>query len=337
MHIIMHRIAWLPKHRRALAPATLIIWIWLTACVPPTALANDAADDVPGKATYRYYCYQCHGYSGDANTLATSYLDPAPRDFTAHTDETLPTKRMIDAIRNGRDGTAMVQFSTVLTDEQISDVVDYIRNSFMTGEPLIEKYHSVENGWVNHERYASAFPYIQGTIAIDVPWEELDADQQRGKQLYESSCVSCHDQANSGSGETVWELRAVSYPRKHFSHKADPPDFVSGASPYAMHDIPTTLDNMSQQQSRGMRLYQDNCAFCHAADGTGRNWIGSFLEPRPRDFTAADFTLLTTPLALRELIKGGIPASSMPAWRAVLADRQIDDIIAYMQAAFAAQ
>jgi len=27
----------------------------------------------------------------------------------------------------------------------------------------------------------------------------------------------------------------------------------------------------------------------------------------------------------------------MPAWRAVLADRQIDDIIAYMQKAFAAQ
>jgi len=337
MHTIMHRINCLPKHRRALASATLIIWLCSAACIPPAALANDVADEVPGKAAYRYYCYQCHGYSGDANTLATSYLDPAPRDFTAFTIESLPTERMVDAVQNGRDGTAMVRFSTVLNDEEISDVVDYIQKSFMTGEPLIEKYHSVENGWVNHERYASAFPYIQGTIAIDTPWEELDADQQHGKQLYESSCVSCHDQANSGSSETVWELRAVSYPRKHFSHRADSPDFVSGASPYAMHDVPTTPDNMSQQQSRGMLLYQDNCAFCHAADGTGKNWIGSFLEPRPRDFTAAEFALLTTPLALRELIKGGIPASSMPAWRAVLADRQIDDIIAYMQAAFAAQ
>jgi len=332
----MHCTLWLRKHRQTLASVCLIIWVSSGACFPSVALAADAADEVPGKAIYRYYCYQCHGYSGDANTLATSYLTPKPRDFTAYTDETLPTERMIDAIKNGRDGTAMVRFSTVLNGEEISAVVDYIRKSFMTGEPLKEKYHSVENGWVNHERYASAFPYIQGTIAIDTPWEELDAEQKYGKQLYESSCVSCHDQANSGSGETIWELRAVSYPRKHFSHRAEPPDFVSGASPYAMHDIPTAPDNMSQQQSRGMRLYQDNCAFCHAADGTGKNWIGSFLEPRPRDFTAADFALLTAPLALRELIKGGIPASSMPAWRAVLDDSQIDDIVAYMQTAFAA-
>ena len=85
-----------------------------------------------------------------------------------------------------------------------------------------------------------------------------------------------------------------------------------------------------------MALYLENCEFCHAADGTGKNWIGSFLEPRPRDFTSSEFRLLQAPSALRELIKGGLEGTSMPAWRHVLSDDQIDDIIAYMDVAFGA-
>jgi len=314
--------------------ATLIILVSTGAIWSAGPVAADPADSVPGKAAYRYYCYQCHGYSGDANTLASSYLNPKPRDFTLHTDESLPTERMIDAVRNGRPGTAMVSFSSVLDKKEILAVVGYIRDSFMSGTPVIEKYHSIENGWINHERYAAAFPFVQGTVSIDTSGEELDANQRYGMQLYLSACISCHDRANSSDGGIVWELRAVSYPRKHFSHKGHPQDVVSGASPYAIHDIPVTPESVSEQQSRGMRLYQDNCAFCHAADGTGRNWIGSFLQPRPRDFTDSGFALMATPLALREQIKGGIPGTSMPAWKAVLSDDEIDEIIAYMQAAF---
>jgi len=324
-------------NRRQIITANLIMLsLMVLASMPRAARSAEPTMEVPGKATYRYYCYQCHGYSGDANTLATSYLNPRPRDFTAYAKETLSSERMIDAVKNGRDGTAMVNFSSVLSDAEVADVVDYIRQSFMTEQPLSEKYHSAENGWVNHERYASAFPFIQGTISIDTAWEKLDADQRRGRKLYESSCVSCHDQANSGSDDAVWELRAVSYPREHFSHRLDPADFVSAASPYARHDIAVIPDNMTESQARGMQLYLDNCEFCHAADGTGANWIGSFLEPRPRDLTSPDFNLINTPGPLRELIKGGIENSSMPAWRSVLTDAEIDDIILYMQAAFAA-
>jgi cytochrome c oxidase cbb3-type subunit 3 len=301
-------------------------------------LANGVvADDdssVAGRSEYRYYCYQCHGYSGDANTLASSYLNPKPRDFTANTAESLSEERMLDAVRNGRPGTAMASFATVLTDEEILDVVGYIRDSLMSGSAVNEKYHSVENGWIDHDRFAAAFPFIEGTVGVDTPWEDLDARQRYGKELYISACISCHDQANSAAGDTVWELRAVSFPRRHFSHRADPGEIVSGASPYAVHDIPVFPEGMSEQQSSGMRLYLDNCAFCHAADGTGRNWIGSFLDPRPRNFTDPGFTLTATPVALRERIKRGIPGTSMPAWKAVLRDDEIDDIIAYMQVAF---
>jgi len=91
---------------------------------------------------------------------------------------------------------------------------------------------------------------------------------------------------------------------------------------------------MKEQQSRSMRLFQSNCAFCHAPDGTRQNWIGSLLEPKPRDFTSADFPLHKAPDAFREIVKTGKPSTSMPAWRHVLTDEEIDAIVAYIGLAF---
>jgi cytochrome c oxidase cbb3-type subunit 3 len=126
----------------------------------------------------------------------------------------------------------------------------------------------------------------------------------------------------------------VSYPRDHFSHRDPNPDRVSGASPYPRHDIPPEPDGLSATALAGRPLYQDNCAFCHAADGTGRNWIGSFLEPRPQDFTDPDFRLARDARAMKQRILHGIPNSSMPAWKSVLADDDIAAIIAYIQETF---
>jgi len=287
-----------------------------------------------GKSVYRFYCYQCHGYSGDARTLSSTYLDPKPRDFTAITEDTLSVGQMLAAVRDGRPDTAMVSFSSVLSDAEIQSVVEYIRQSLLGKPGAGEKYHSPENGWQSHEKYRDAFPFVDGSVALQTPWEELTRSQQAGKRLYESACISCHDQSNFAGGDAIWETRAVSLPRDHFSHRSPPLDLVSGASPYARHDIPTVPDEMSELVARGLDLYQVNCAFCHAPDGTAENWIGSFLQPRPRDFTAETFVLGKAPDALREIIKSGLPSTSMPAWRHVLSDNEIDAIIAYINTAF---
>ena len=287
-----------------------------------------------GKEIYRFYCYQCHAYSGNARTLSSTYLDPPPRDFTAETHSSLPEERILDAVSNGRAGTAMVSFGAVLSTAEIEAVVAYVRDELLGNPDSDKKYHSPETGWTDHERYRQAFPFVNGDTRLDTPLDELSEEQRAGRTLYESACVSCHAQPNSGSGKVTWETRAVSYPRRHYSHREAPLDSVSGASPYARHEIPVVPANMTEQQSRGMRLYQDNCAFCHAPDGTGQNWIGSFLEPKPRDFTAADFTLRETPDAFREIVKTGIPNTSMPAWEHVLSEEEIDAIVAYIRLAF---
>ena len=87
---------------------------------------------------------------------------------------------------------------------------------------------------------------------------------------------------------------------------------------------------MSAAEQRGERLYQDNCAFCHAADGTARNWIGSFLEPRPRDLTGEVISTMDTG-RLKTVIMEGIEGTSMPAWKYVLDKDEIADIIDYIR------
>ena len=46
-----------------------------------------------GRSVYNFRCYFCHGYSGDARTLAAEFLSPPPRDFTDTDPEALRSAR----------------------------------------------------------------------------------------------------------------------------------------------------------------------------------------------------------------------------------------------------
>jgi len=86
---------------------------------------------------------------------------------------------------------------------------------------------------------------------------------------------------------------------------------------------------LSPRERRGAALFQANCAFCHGADGTGKNWIGQFMEPKARDLT--QYTPQSMPAdRLRATIREGLPGTSMPAWQAVLKPGEIDAIGAYV-------
>ena len=109
---------------------------------------------------------------------------------------------------------------------------------------------------------------------------------------------------------------------------------MTSASPYLLHDRPPRLSGLTDAEKRGEVLFQKNCAFCHAADGTARNWIGSFMEPHPRDLTKSPVMDSMTRTRLRTVIREGLPGTSMPAWKSVLSDQQVEDVIAYVGRAF---
>ena len=267
--------------------------------------------------------------------MASSYLNPAPRDFTAAASAKLTREKMIDAVTRGRKDTAMQAFAGLLSPADIAAVVDFVRETFMAGKGGVNTYyHTAANGWPHHERYAAAFPFALGEIPLDTPWENLTPTQQEGKRLLMSSCITCHDRARVRNPGVIWDPRAVSYPRGGYRPDRPAPDAVSGATPYARHDIAPVFSDLTPQQRQGERLFQKNCAFCHAADGSAGNWIGHFLEPHPRNLTDARAMAGMTHDRLKVAIREGVADTPMSAWKTVLSDEEIDAVIAYIARAF---
>ncbi len=238
---------------------------------------------------------------------------------------------MIDAVTRGKPRTAMQSFSSVLSAADVAAVVDFVRREFMEEKRPNTAYHTVTNGWPNHQRYAAAFPFALGEIALDVPWEQLSAQQQAGKRIYMESCVSCHDRGRVQDEGEVWDARPLSYPRN--APPASPSDAISAASPYGLHERKPELVALTGEQRRGETLFQANCAFCHAADGTGKNWIGSFLQPHARDLTGERVGGMND-AQLTQVIREGLPGTTMSAWKNVLAADEIRAIVAYINIAF---
>jgi cytochrome c oxidase cbb3-type subunit 3 len=311
----------------------------------PASSAGDSAHE-QGRRIYNFRCYYCHGYSGDAKTLAATYMTRRPRDFQALAPEALPRDAMLQVVSQGVPGTAMAGFHATLTEDEIARVVDFVREEFMRRKARNTAYHTEANGWPRHERYRAAYPFATGEIPLDRDWDLLDETQAAGKRLYLSACVSCHDRGHVTREGDPWELRGVSFPpgnyeegEEHHAHGTQPsghqPTQAEAAiDPYELHEDPPKLIRPSARVRLGERVFQSSCAYCHAADGTGRNWIGSFLEPHPADFTDAQVRLRLDSARVAQITRDGIPNSSMPAWRSVLQPREIEAVAAYVQAAF---
>ena len=321
------------KTKSIILPVVLFCQFHL-AFIPAVSAEKDETGSVSvGREVYDYYCYQCHGYTGNAKTIASTFLSPKPRDFTTSSPEQLSRESMLKTVRDGHPGTAMVGFNRVLEDNKIEAVVDYVRDNLMSHNPLTVRYHTDANGWPDHNRFSDAFPFVTGKIPLHTPWEELEARQRAGKRIYMTACLTCHEDGQAKE-MPVWELRAVSFPRKHYSHRIENIDALSGASVHLLHEQSTSTVSLDDQGERGQQLYLQNCAFCHAPDGSARNWIGSFLEPRPRDFTVNGIIDGMSYQYLQQVILEGIPDTSMPAWQQVLTLKQIDDITFYLKQAF---
>jgi mono/diheme cytochrome c family protein len=91
------------------------------------------------------------------------------------------------------------------------------------------------------------------------------------------------------------------------------------------------------QRESGKKLYLKYCSQCHGDKGDGAGYAAPHLLPRPRDFTSAKFKVRTTPNGalpthqdLVNIIRRGMPYTSMPAWPD-LSDAQISDLAYFVQ------
>ncbi len=335
----------------------------------PTPTAEDAPID--GKELYKNYCAVCHGDSGDGMTRARRGLNPPPRDFTTKLAKAeLSEARMLDAVRHGRPGTAMMSFSSRLSEKEITAVVDYIREHFM----------------------------LQNEVQISDDMVAL----ARGKILYVSNCAVCHGDDGAGSMWTKTSLNppprdfttlksmeelsrdrmitsvthgrpgtammsfahnltpedietVVDYVRKEFIGRvaqvqsggaAVPSGHPRAASPHgrAVPEAPVRLPDADMtlgfagglvgEANWGETFFMSNCSVCHGEKGNGDGPRAKFIRPKPRNFLSDESRRLMNRPALYRAIALGKQGTVMPAWDKVLTAQEIANVAEFVFASF---
>ena len=91
-------------------------------------------------------------------------------------------------------------------------------------------------------------------------------------------------------------------------------------SAFPVHAAEADDPEVAARLELGRETYQRQCASCHGAEGRGDGEAAYLLNPRPRDFTAGRYRLVSTwegvpsDEDLYSSISRGMPGSAMPSW-----------------------
>jgi DMSO reductase family type II enzyme heme b subunit len=120
--------------RRGKLVLCLSMALWASA--PEMTLAQPGGDPERGEEIYAKRCVLCHGEEGDGLGPAAERLNPQPRDFTLAQykikttgfDDFVPNDEdLFRMISDGMPGTAMPGWSDLLSEQDIGDLIAYIK------------------------------------------------------------------------------------------------------------------------------------------------------------------------------------------------------------------
>ena len=112
---------------------------------------------------------------------------------------------------------------------------------------------------------------------------------------------------------------------------------LSGAGVAAQGQTGTHVGKLTGNTAAGKQDYRRYCVGCHgpAGDGTGENAL--WIDPKPRDFTAAVFKCRSTPTGtlptdedLYHAVSRGFVTTNMPAWEPLTRQTRVD-LVAYIK------
>ena len=159
----------------------------------PTPRETTAENLAAGKALYGEYCSQCHGDEGDGQGVAAERLVPRPRDFRRgiyKIRSTIQGELPVDGdlfriIQVGMPGTSMPTWEGLLSDEEIWQLVDYLKGF----SPDFADYPA-EQEFV----FEGEFELTPESVAL-------------GAEIYvKAECAKCHGERGRGNGPSAAEL-----------------------------------------------------------------------------------------------------------------------------------
>ena len=200
-------------------------------------------DAAKGKEIYDKRCTWCHGENGEGDGAAKDRLNPPPRDFTSgnykirssdYADPTPNDDDIFRMIRDGMPGTAMPGWTSLLSEQDMWDLVAHLKS-----------FAGYENPPAKQVDYGSQISSSADSI-------------EQGKKLFEDGdrCVECHGKTGKGSaikrlkgdaGERTWPRNLT----KPWTYRGsnDPKDiFTRISTGIAGTEMPSFADEKSKKK-----------------------------------------------------------------------------------------
>lgn len=203
-------------------PGFSILFTMLLSAIIPTVFA-DTETKTTAADLFHDNCSVCHGDKGAGAVWGGNLLRTPPRNFTiAHVNSELSRERMIASVTHGVPGTAMVSFSSQLSDQEIQSTVDYIRNNFMLTDE--KKKNSVSTKQTTQHKSQLAAEYFSQMGVVrqqktlnngnqtkkasadmsSIMPNGLKGDRVKGHAFYLQNCSTCHGVKGDGEGPRAY-------------------------------------------------------------------------------------------------------------------------------------
>ena len=106
----------------------MMVMILLSVSAPPILAQVIRGDATAGQSVYEQHCLRCHGAKLDGNGPDSRDLIVRPADLRSQSTRSKTDWELLVAISNGVLFTPMHGFRGKLTDQQLLDVLSYIRS-----------------------------------------------------------------------------------------------------------------------------------------------------------------------------------------------------------------
>ena len=114
------------KPRIGLFTAFLVLGLSVTV-MTHTALSA-SGDAGKGEKIYQQFCLACHGPEGKGDGPVAATIKPPPANLASKAVKDKPDADLLTVIRKGKAGTAMPPWEKQLSEEQMNDVLSYVRS-----------------------------------------------------------------------------------------------------------------------------------------------------------------------------------------------------------------
>jgi sulfur oxidation c-type cytochrome SoxX len=177
-------------------------------------------------------------------------------------------------------------------------------------------------------------------VAVVIP--PGTAGEKAGEQLLgDRACTACHKLGDRDGGiapDLSYEglIRDEQWLGDHFVNpRSRVPDSIMPAFRFPAEDFQRLSAYLASLKTPpppadARTTFTNLCARCHGEKGDGAGKVAWYIDPSPRDFTKPGFLASKPRARFIASIREGVGGTSMPPWKRILKDEQIDGVLDYV-------